>query len=125
MPRPRKCRKVCCMPRNTHFVPVGVDTAPEDIVVMAVDEYECIRLIDHEGLTQEECAGYMMIARTTVQQIYNEARKKISAVLVEGKPLVIKGGNYRICDGTENYCGCGNCRRHRFSCADFQNGQNN
>lgn len=45
MPRPRKCRKVCCMPRNTHFVPVGVDTAPEDIVVMAVDEYECIRLI--------------------------------------------------------------------------------
>lgn len=113
MPRPRKCRKVCCMPRNTEFTPVGVDVAPADTVTMSVDEYECIRLIDHEDFTQEECAGYMKIARTTVQQIYNDARKKLSIVLVEGKPLIIRGGDYRLCDGNELYCGCGGCRRHR------------
>ena len=85
MPRPKKWRKVCCMPANTEFAPVGAGFQPEDAVTMTVEEYESIRLIDHEGFTQEECAGYMKIARTTVQLIYNEARKKLAASLVEGK----------------------------------------
>ena len=80
MPRPRKCRRVCSMPDNTEFAPVGADFIPADAVVMTVDEYESIRLIDHQGFTHEECAGYMKIARTTVQQIYNDARKKLSVV---------------------------------------------
>ncbi len=113
MPRPKKWRKVCCMPRATEFAPVGAEYCPEDAVVMTVDEYEAIRLIDHEGFTQEECAGYMKIARTTVQQIYNDARKKLSVSLVEGKPLLINGGEFQLCDGNEPYCGCGGCRRHR------------
>ena len=81
--------------------------------MMTVDEYEAIRLIDHEGFNQEECAGYMNIARTTAQQIYNDARKKLSISLVEGKPLVISGGEYRLCEGNEPYCGCSGCHRHR------------
>ncbi len=113
MPRPKKWRKVCCMPSSTEFAPVGADFCPDEAVVMTVDEYESIRLIDHEGFTQEECAGYMKIARTTVQQIYNDARKKLSVSLVEGKPLLISGGEYRLCDGSEPYCNCGGCRRHR------------
>lgn len=113
MPRPKKWRKVCSMPINTRFAPVGKNFIPDEAVVMTVDEYEAIRLIDHEGFTQEECAGYMKIARTTVQQIYNDARKKLSVSLVEGKALLIKGGRYRLCDGKEEYCGCGGCRRHR------------
>lgn len=114
MPRPKKWRKVCCMPRNTQFAPVGVSFVPDKAVVMTVDEYEAIRLIDHKGFTQEECAGYMKIARTTVQQIYNSARKKLSVSLVEGKPLLINGGKYQLCDGNEVYCNCGGCHRHRY-----------
>lgn len=113
MPRPKKWRKVCCMPRNTEFAPVGVGVQPGDTVIMTVDEYETIRLIDYEGFTQEACAGYMAIARTTVQQIYNDARKKLSATLVEGRLLQISGGEYRLCDGNEARCSCGGCRRHR------------
>ena len=124
MPRPKKGRKVCCMPRSTAFAPVGMSFQPSDAVVMAVDEYETIRLIDHEGFTQEECAGYMRIARTTVQQIYNDARKKLSVSLVEGRPLVINGGEYRLCDGNEPYCGCGGCRRHRCGRAETAEGEN-
>lgn len=124
MPRPKKWRKVCCMPRNTKFVPVGTDFCPEDAVVMTVDEYEAIRLIDHEGFTQEECSGYMKIARTTVQQIYNDARKKLSVSLVEGKPLLIDGGEYQLCDGNEPYCGCGGCRRHRCGRIETEKGAN-
>lgn len=114
MPRPRKCRKVCQMPGIREFRPVG-GIPCEDAVVLTVDEYEAIRLIDRQGFSQEECSSYMQVARTTVQLIYNAARKKLADALVEGLPLRIEGGDYRLCDGKEEYCGCGGCRKHRCS----------
>ena len=113
MPRPRKCRKVCQLPRTREFRPVG-EGGPA--VVLTVDEYESIRLIDRQGFSQEECGSYMQVARTTVQMIYNSARKKLAAALVDGLPLRIEGGDYQLCDGQEEVCGCGGCRRHHRSC---------
>ena len=112
MPRPQNCRKVCCLPGNPGFLPVN---GREGLaaVVLTVDEYEAVRLIDREGFSQEECGSYMRVARTTVQQIYTEARKKIALALVDGLPLRIEGGSYRLCDGKEAFCGCGGCRKHR------------
>ncbi|HAX40751.1 MAG TPA: hypothetical protein DCY10_07755 [Clostridiales bacterium] len=112
MPRPRKCRRVCCLPWNTAFGPMGKQAA-EAIVTMSVDEYETIRLIDLMGFTQEECAAQMHVARTTVQGIYNGAREKLADVLVNAKGLVIQGGDYVLCDGAEEHCSCGGCRKHR------------
>lgn len=80
---------------------------------MTVDEYETLRLIDKEGFSQEECGAYMRIARTTVQQIYNNARKKVACALVDGRPLKIEGGDYSLCDGEEMHCNCGGCEKHR------------
>lgn len=115
MPRPRKCRKVCQMPRINEFLPAG-EGAADTAVILTVDEYEALRLIDREGFSQEECSGYMHVARTTVQLIYNSARKKLAYALVEGRPLRIEGGDYQICDGREDTCGCGGCRKHRRTC---------
>ena len=112
MPRPMKWRKVCCLPENSKFGPLDLKVDDENIVRMTVDEYEAIRLIDLEGFTQEECAKQMDVARTTVQGIYAEARKKIAESLVNGKVLLIEGGVYRLCEGFGNGCGRG-CRRHR------------
>ncbi len=86
---------------------------------MSVDEYETIRLIDWEGFTQEECAEQMDVARTTVQGIYFDARKKLSDALVNGKNLLIQGGRYRLCEDREKGCGRG-ClhRRHLRDCVD-------
>ena len=50
MPRPRKCRKVCCMPKNTEFVPAE-NYEENKVIIMTVDEYETIRLIDKEGFS--------------------------------------------------------------------------
>lgn len=113
MPRPRKCRKVCHMPKVCNFVPVGQDEN-QTAVVLTVDEFETIRLIDEQGFSQEECSSYMQVARTTAQAIYNTARAKIATALVEGMPLRIEGGDYRLCEGKEDVCHCGGCQRHRY-----------
>ncbi|MEG6523608.1 DUF134 domain-containing protein [Desulfotomaculum sp. 1211_IL3151] len=112
MPRPRKWRKVCSLPGSTRFGPLNTPIDHEHYVIMTVDEYETIRLIDLEGFTQEECSKQMNIARTTVQGIYNDARKKIAESLVKGKILRIEGGDYKLCDGIEKPC-MGGFRRHR------------
>lgn len=109
MPRPRKFRRVCCLPQSSSFGPYDRKETG-DMIVMTVDEYETIRLIDYEGLTQEECSINMNIARTTVTQIYLSARQKLSQVLVEGKPLTITGGDYTLCDGETTVCKCPRCR---------------
>lgn len=113
MPRPQKMRKVCCLPNNNHFGPLGIPVDKVNIVNMTIDEYETIRLIDLDKLTQEECANQMNISRTTVQSIYDVARKKIAESLVNGKILWIEGGEYQICDGKGHGCGKGSCRHHR------------
>ena len=112
MARPSKCRRVCCLPEIAEFRPA--DECTKQPVIMSVDEYETIRLIDKEGLSQEECGERMEVARTTVQQIYTSARKKIADALVDGYPLKIVGGNYRLCEGNTMTCGCGGCRRRRL-----------
>ena len=115
MPRRKKCRKVCQMPQTREFRPLGrVDC--RNPVILTVDEYEAIRLIDKQGFSQEECSNYMQVARTTVQMIYTEARRKLAEALVDGRPLRIEGGDYQLCDGQEEVCGCGGCRRHHRSC---------
>lgn len=113
MARPRKRRKVCCLPKCKLFGPLKGDIGQDKIVTMTVDEYETIRLIDLEGMIQEECAKRMNVARTTVQRIYNEARKKIAQSLVNGKLLRIEGGDYKLCSGNRQKYGCGQCHKHR------------
>ena len=83
MARPRKRRMVCSLPERSKFGPLDLPANAENIVVMSVDEYETIRLIDMEGFTQEECAQQMNVARSTVQGIYNVARKKLAEALVD------------------------------------------
>ena len=121
MPRPRKERRVCAMPNYTRFAPENERRIGP--INMTVDEYETIRLIDLEGCTQEQCAAQMDISRTTVQGIYDSARKKLAQSLVNGKVLLIEGGEYRLCDGQGHGCGGAGCRRHRCG-RHFENMEN-
>ena len=114
LPRPRKCRKVCHFPHTVAFVPAD-NKEEKQPVILTVDEYETIRLIDKEGFSQEQCSEYMKVARTTVQQIYTTARKKLADVLVEGLPLRIEGGDYELCDGKNTFCESVTCFKQKFS----------
>ena len=99
MPRPPRCRRICGAPQVDKFCPNGCEDV--EPILLTLDEYEVIRLVDLEQQTHERCAAQMDISRSTVQEIYEGARRKIAACLVHGKPLHITGGNYRICGGQE------------------------
>ncbi|MGN0185895.1 MAG: DUF134 domain-containing protein [Aristaeellaceae bacterium] len=113
MSRPKKCRRICDYPQTPSFVP---EEMPEEreTVVLSLEEYETIRLIDREGYSQEQCGDFMQVARTTVQQIYASARRKLADVLVEGLPLRIEGGDYQLCNGGNRSCGCSNCYKQKL-----------
>lgn len=98
MPRPKRCRRICGFPEYWSFVPEDLPengAAPETIL-MTLDEYETIRLIDHQGMNQEECAAAMGVSRATVAGIYDSARRKLAEALVNGRRLRITGGSYRM-----------------------------
>ncbi|MCD8018757.1 MAG: DUF134 domain-containing protein [Clostridiales bacterium] len=108
MSRPTKCRMICHLPHTLEFIPAK-NEEEKDPITLTVDEYETIRLIDKEGLTQEQCSKRMQIARTTAQKIYDSARKKTAIALVDGHPLKIEGGEYRLCNGRNRFCGMEKC----------------
>ena len=94
MARTARCRRIRGYPDYWSFAPQ--DEGRAEVIEMTLDEYECIRLMDREKLTQERCAERMGVARTTVTNIYESARSKLAEALVEGKILRIGGGSYQL-----------------------------
>lgn len=122
MSRPKQCRKIVSPPLMSGFKPFGIPRSMVEEVTLHYDEYESIRLLDYVGLLQEEAAEKMNISRPTLTRIYENARKTIAKAFVEGKMIVIEGGNvdfgrmwYRcrkcnkLIDGIENHAPCKNC----------------
>ena len=120
MARPVKRRRVCGLPPVGAFRPEGGPGGP--VLEVTVDEYEAVRLIDLLGLTQEECAAQMNVARTTVQAIYDSAREKLARMLAEGRPLAVQGGTYDLCGQAEHCCGR-RCRRRGGGGGRCENGR--
>lgn len=103
MPRPPRCRRVCSLPTSDEFAPSGC-SQDAAVVIMHIDEYEVIRLIDLVGLTQEQCAAQINVSRTTVTGIYDTARHKLADALVHGKRLLIEGGHIKLCEHAGSCC---------------------
>jgi predicted DNA-binding protein (UPF0251 family) len=59
--------------------PVNIETA----------EIEALRLVDLEGLSQEEAGERMGVSRGTIWRLVQSARKKTVQALTEGRPLQI------------------------------------
>ena len=109
MARPCKKRRICQLPRCTAFRPQGTSERPT--VRLTLEEFECLRLMDYEGLTQAACAAQLGVARTTAQALYQSARVRLAAALVEGRPLVIEGGSWKLCSGNRKDCFLESCIR--------------
>jgi predicted DNA-binding protein (UPF0251 family) len=94
MARKPKCRRVGHIPRADYFKPAGIPAVDLEEVILKIEEAEALRLKDLLGLEQVECAQLMGISRTTFQRILVDARQKVADAIINGKALMIQGGNY-------------------------------
>lgn len=111
MPRLKLMRQMNDLPIIKGFRPIWMKANYRQAVVMNLDEYEVLRLIDYEGKIHKQVAGMMQVSRPTVTRIYESARKKLSTALVEGRSLLIEGGEIEI---NEQHYLCEDCQ-HRIT----------
>jgi len=96
MPRPH-CKKIIGqLAAWSAFKPMGIPLGELEEVVLSLDEREALRLSDLEGLYQDAAARAMGISRQTFGRIIASARKKTANAIVNGKALIITGGNIRL-----------------------------
>jgi predicted DNA-binding protein (UPF0251 family) len=96
MVRPRLRRRIFAEPNVTYFKPAGIRMIDLKESILAVDEFEAVRLKDLEGLEQEQCAKKMNISQPTFSRLVEEARKKIADAIINGKAIKIEGGNFKM-----------------------------
>lgn len=81
------------IPSVTYFQPAGVPPRSMQVVEVSYAELEAVRLIDLEGLTQEEAAARMGISRRSFWNDLASARRKIALALTGGHGIQIVGGD--------------------------------
>ncbi len=74
-------------PSIASFIPNPLRN-PEPVYIEFA-EVEAFRLVDMEGLSQEEAGQRMNISRGTIWRLVQSARKKASKALSEGRPIYI------------------------------------
>ncbi|MBP7603168.1 MAG: DUF134 domain-containing protein [Spirochaetes bacterium] len=103
MARPLSCRRIHADPGVLYYKPRGVPSSALEEEVLTLDEFEAVRLVDHQGLYQEEAAARMNVSRQTLGRIVESARKKIAGALVGGRAIRIEGGAVEL---HGEHCGC-------------------
>ena len=124
MARPQKIRKIASPPAMTGFKPFGLQAYELEVVTLKLEEYESFRMIDYDGLSQDQAAAKMNISRPTFTRLYNRALKSIAKAFVEGRAIEMEGGNFilerewyrcrkcfRLIEGLENHIPCQGCTR--------------
>jgi len=96
MPRPCRRRLIEQIPAVRFFKPQGIPLRQLEVVRLALDELEAMRLVDGEGIYQEDAAVRMNVSRPTLARILDSGRRKTTQALLEGKALAIEGGNTQL-----------------------------
>jgi len=78
------------------YRPHGVPSEMVGTVILTLEEFEALRLVDGEGLDQEAAAFQMGVSRKTLWIDLKRARKKVATALTRGWVIRIEGGNYQI-----------------------------
>jgi predicted DNA-binding protein (UPF0251 family) len=78
IPNPSKVEK---------FIPEPKTTANPILIEPA--EVEALRLVDLEGLSQEQAGTKMGVSRGTIWRLLQSARRKVAQALTEGRPLTV------------------------------------
>ncbi len=94
--RPKKTRWVKCSTAPRLFKPQAKASSAKQTIVLSLDEFEAVRLLDHEHFSQIQAAKQMHVHRSTVSRIISSARWKIAKALVDINTLKIEGGCCKV-----------------------------
>jgi uncharacterized protein len=89
--RPRVRRMISGSPESRCFQPRCSRDENLAVISLSPEEIELIRLIDIDGLEQEEAAQKLGVSRKTAWRDLQEVRQKIADALVNGKGIEIAG----------------------------------
>jgi predicted DNA-binding protein (UPF0251 family) len=78
IPNPSKVEKLIPEPKTTANS-LSIEPA----------EVEALRLVDLEGLSQEQAGTKMGVSRGTIWRLLQSARRKVAQALTEGRPLKV------------------------------------
>jgi predicted DNA-binding protein (UPF0251 family) len=67
-----------------------------EIVTLLPEELELLKLVDVNGLGQEEASAVMGVSRRTIWKDLHEARRKVTDALIYGKRIQIAGCERRV-----------------------------
>jgi len=107
MPRKKRNRRIQVPPVIKGMSVFGVRGRKSNEVTLRLEEYEAIRLLDYQNLTQEQAAVHMNVSRPTLTRIYEEARNKVATAFVEGRDLIFRGGDIYF---DKNWYKCNGCQ---------------
>jgi predicted DNA-binding protein (UPF0251 family)/DNA-directed RNA polymerase subunit RPC12/RpoP len=93
----------------TYFKPAGIRIVDLEESILAVDEFEAVRLKDLLGLEQEEAARKMNISQPTFHRLVLSARRKIADAIVNGKAIKIEGGVFKMAETPKRKFKCFTC----------------
>lgn len=89
MPRPCKRRRVRGRPHSPYFKPRGIRMVELEENILAISEFEAIRLVDLNEIPQEQAGKQMQVSQSTLSRILKFGRKKIADAIVNGKAIRI------------------------------------
>ncbi|MFH0711872.1 MAG: DUF134 domain-containing protein [archaeon] len=89
MPRPCLRRRVRGRPNSSYFKPAGIRMIDLEESVLELAEFEAIRLIDLNGVSQEDAGKKMQISQSTLSRVLKSGRNKIADAVVNGKAIKI------------------------------------
>ena len=90
MPRPQKRRRVRGRPNSSYFKPAGIRMIDLVDTSLSLPEFEAIRLIDFEKISQKDAGNKMQVSQSTLSRILSSGRGKIADAIINGKAIKIE-----------------------------------
>ena len=90
MPRPCKRRRISGRPNSSYFKPSGIRIIDLEESILTMSEFEAIRLVDLDEVSQEDAGKQMQVSQSTLSRMLKIGRKKIADAIVNGKAIRIE-----------------------------------
>lgn len=89
MPRHRKHRRCRFIEGRRIFKPPQIPMSALTLYAVGIDEFEAMRLCDHDGLSQIETASRMEVSRGTVQRLLERGRRTVLEAILSNGAFVV------------------------------------